>query len=149
MKIIPLTTLTVIAFWLTACTTTASSNSPIRVSDAQTAEVQSANNQQAKMKNVSQARKVATDATPIARFAPRYPASAARGGIEGWVSMSFDISPTGKTINIKVIDSVPDGVFDHQAQQALSKWIYKPRIVNGEAVIQSGLEVRLDFNLGK
>lgn len=77
---------------------------------------------------------------PIVRIAPRYPIAAARAGIEGWVTMSFTINEQGRPSNIKVIDSVPEGVFNEQAVLALSKWLYKPVIVDD-------MKVKLEFKL--
>lgn len=79
---------------------------------------------------------------------PTYPIDAARNRIEGYVRMSFDISESGEPVNIKVIKSVPEQVFDKAAIKALSKWKYAPKVVNGVAVIQKGLKVQLDFKLG-
>lgn len=88
-------------------------------------------------------------ATPIVRIDPKYPAAAARDGIEGWVKLSFDISPTGEVINVQVLDSEPRRVFDRSAAKALAGWKYKPQFVNGQAQTQSGLSVKLDFTLAK
>jgi protein TonB len=78
---------------------------------------------------------------------PTYPIHAARNRIEGYVQMSFDISESGDPINIKIIKSVPEQVFDKAAVKALSNWKYAPKVVNGNAVKQKDLEVRLDFKL--
>ncbi|WP_440905222.1 TonB family protein [Catenovulum sp. SX2] len=90
-----------------------------------------------------------TQATPIVRIDPKYPAIAARDGIEGWVKLSFDISPTGEVINVKVLESEPRRIFDRSAAKALAGWKYKPQFVDGQAKIQSGLSVKLDFTLAK
>lgn len=78
---------------------------------------------------------------------PTYPIHAARNRIEGYVQMSFDISESGDPINIKVLKSVPEQIFDKAAVKALSNWKYAPKVVNGVAVVQKDLEVRLDFKL--
>lgn len=87
------------------------------------------------------------DATPIVRIEPRYPAQAARDGIEGWVELSFTIDEVGGVIDVDVIDSQPKRIFDREAKKALSKWKYKPKIVDGKPVKQPGLTVKLDFSL--
>jgi TonB family protein len=66
---------------------------------------------------------------------------------EGWVRLSFDISETGNPINIKVIEANPERIFDNAAIKALTKWKYRPKFINGVAVIQRDLEVHLDFKL--
>lgn len=65
----------------------------------------------------------------------------------GFVLLSFDIDEAGKPINIRVIDSEPKLIFDKSAMSALSKWKYKPKVVDGVAVIQKNLKVQLDFEL--
>ncbi|EWH09674.1 TonB family protein [Catenovulum agarivorans DS-2] len=89
------------------------------------------------------------DATPIVRIEPRYPAQAARDGIEGWVELSFTIDEVGGVIDVDVINSEPRRIFDREAKKALAKWKYKPKIVDGKPVKQPGLTVRLDFTLAK
>ncbi|GEA06917.1 hypothetical protein KUL42_16780 [Alteromonas sp. KUL42] len=66
---------------------------------------------------------------------------------DGWVRMSFDITSSGTTENIKVIDSSPSGIFESEAIKALSKWKYKPKFIDGVAVKQTDLKVQLDFIL--
>ena len=87
------------------------------------------------------------DATPIVRIAPKYPPDAARDGREGWVKLQFTINEQGGVDDISVIDADPKRIFDREARRALSKWKYKPKIVDGKAVRQEGMFVQLDFKL--
>jgi len=86
-------------------------------------------------------------ARPIVRVEPKYPASAARDGLEGWVKLSFSISPSGTVDNIQVLDAEPKRVFNQAARRALAKWKYKPNIQAGKAQAQDGMMVMLDFKL--
>ena len=86
---------------------------------------------------------------PIVRVQPVYPQSAASNNTEGFVLMQFDITETGATDNITVVESEPEGVFDESALQAMAKWKYKPRIQGGQAQRQTGLTVQLDFQLAE
>ncbi len=86
-------------------------------------------------------------ARPIVRIEPKYPVTAARDGIEGWVELSFSISASGEVEQVTVINAEPRRIFDKAAKRALSKWKYKPSMVAGKAVAQDGLSVRLDFKL--
>jgi len=88
------------------------------------------------------------DATPIVRIEPKFPTKAARDGIEGWVQLSFEINELGGVENVKVINAQPKRVFDREARKALKKWKYKPKVVDGKAMRQTGLTVQLDFKLG-
>ncbi|MBX2813605.1 MAG: energy transducer TonB [Myxococcales bacterium] len=87
------------------------------------------------------------EAVPIVRIEPIYPRRAADQFIEGWVQLKFDITPTGATANVKVVAAQPKRIFDRAAVQAVSKWKYKPKVVEGQAMVQRGLLVRLDFKL--
>ncbi|PKG97531.1 M56 family metallopeptidase [Paraglaciecola sp. MB-3u-78] len=88
-------------------------------------------------------------AIPVIRIEPKYPVEAARDNQEGSVILQFDITQDGSTDNIEVIESFPQQVFDKNAITALKQWTYKPRIQGGQAQIQSGLKVQLDFKLDK
>ena len=84
-----------------------------------------------------------------ASSAPTYPKEAARNGVEGYVKMLFDITKDGKPYNIRVVESVPEGVFDEVAQYAVSTWAFPPKIVDGKAVVQTDMNVQLDYKLDK
>ncbi|MDO6474994.1 TonB family protein [Alteromonas sp. 1_MG-2023] len=86
-------------------------------------------------------------AQPVMRIDPVYPAEAAANNQEGSVILKFDISATGTTENIEIVDAFPDGVFDESARAALSQWEYKPRVQGGKAMRQTGILVQLDFRL--
>jgi len=87
------------------------------------------------------------DARPIVRVNPKYPIDALRNGIQGWVKLAFDISDIGQVINVKVIDSQPKRVFDKAARQALRKWKYRAKSIDGKQVQQQNFTVQLDFNM--
>ncbi|WP_298439326.1 energy transducer TonB [uncultured Ferrimonas sp.] len=89
------------------------------------------------------------DATPIVRIEPRYPVKAARDGKEGYVVLSFTINELGGVEDVKVVQAEPRRLFDQEARRALRKWKYKPKIVDGKPVKQTGQQVRLDFALDK
>ncbi len=87
------------------------------------------------------------DARPIVRISPKYPITAARDGIEGWVKLAFDINKLGEVVNISILDSNPKRIFDRAAKQALKKWKYKAKSMAGEFVNQTNQTVQLDFNM--
>ncbi|MFZ8198346.1 M56 family metallopeptidase [Alteromonas portus] len=88
------------------------------------------------------------EASPVKRVPPTYPEKAVQENVEGFVVLSFDITETGATDNVKVVKSVPAGVFDKSAIVALKQWVYKPRIQGGKGVRQIDLLVQLDYQLG-
>ncbi len=89
------------------------------------------------------------DAQPTVRINPAYPRDAQIKGIEGFVTLRFDISELGRPINVAVVKSHPRGVFEKQARKALRKWKYKPKMEDQKAVIQTNQTVTLDFQFEK
>ena len=87
------------------------------------------------------------DASPIVRINPKYPTSAARDGIEGWVQLSFNISPTGEVIDATIVNSEPKRIFDREALRAIKRWKYRPKVIEGVAQLQTSQTVQLDFKL--
>lgn len=89
------------------------------------------------------------DAQPIVRIEPKYPMQAQRNGTEGWVRLSFSINELGGVEDIKIIEAQPKRVFNRAAKRALKRWKYKPKVVDGKALKQTGLTVQLDFSMEK
>lgn len=88
-------------------------------------------------------------ATAIVRIDPKYPAEAAKNGIEGWVKLSFSIDTSGAVMDVQVLDANPKRIFDREAVKALKSWKYQPQLKDGKAVAQQGMQVQLDFSLDK
>ena len=88
-----------------------------------------------------------SEEVPIVRVEPIYPRRAAEQFIEGWVTLKFDITTTGATTNVKVVDANPKRIFDRAAARAVSKWKYRPKVVDGKALVTKNVKVRLTFKL--
>ena len=80
------------------------------------------------------------------RVAPDYPDTAMRKGIQGYVDVHFTITAQGAVTNVAVITSDPGEVFDRAATDAVRRWRYDPRVVDGQPV-DSQSQVRLQFRL--
>jgi len=88
------------------------------------------------------------DLVPLQRVNPVYPQEARRNKIEGYVKLELVISPEGGVIGAKIMESKPKGLFDSAAVQAVYKWRFKPKTVDGRAVEQKGTQ-RVVFELTK
>ena len=84
---------------------------------------------------------------PLFRVEPRYPRTAAARLIEGYVVVAFDISVDGRVLSPKVVKGEPQGVFDKAALDAVRRWKYKPKVVDGVALPQRGEQVKFAFGL--
>ena len=78
---------------------------------------------------------------------PKYPLQAARDNQQGWVEVEFTVTADGSVSNAHVIDSQPRRIFDRAATEAVSRWQFKPALINGTptAVV---LKRKLEFKLG-
>lgn len=88
-------------------------------------------------------------AIPLYRVEPKYPSRAKKQGAEGYVVMSFTIDPQGRPTDISVLDAKPRRLFEREAIQALRKWKYQPKVVDGKSIAQVGQTLRLDFKIQK
>jgi protein TonB len=84
------------------------------------------------------------DYLPIVRVAPVYPARALSRGLEGYVDMSFTVTPTGTVENPMILYST-SSLFDRAATQAVLKFKYKPRVVDGVPVAVPNVKTRISF----
>jgi periplasmic protein TonB len=83
---------------------------------------------------------------PIVRIEPNYPRDAVLRGLEGWVRLRFTINPDGTVSNPVVVAAEPPRVFNREAIQAILRWRFRPRIVDGEAVPREAEQV-IEFKL--
>ena len=90
-----------------------------------------------------------TDVVPLVRVDPEYPPRAKQRRIEGWVDIEFTIGPAGTIQNAKIIGANPRAVFEQAALRAVRRWRYSPKVVDGKAVAQPGVQVRVRFELDR
>jgi TonB family protein len=76
---------------------------------------------------------------------PKFPQYAADRNISGWVDLRFLVNTKGKTENIEIMDAEPKGSFEKAATRAVSKWRFKPLMVDGTPVEKFSI-VRLRFD---
>ncbi len=69
---------------------------------------------------------VATGLQPLQQFPPLYPRELAARGVEGWVTLTFDVRQDGTVGNIQVRDAKPRGAFEDAARKAVQRWRYQP-----------------------
>lgn len=88
------------------------------------------------------------DVIPIVRIEPQFPREALLNGVSGYVIVSFTIAEDGTVEpgTAKVTESSPPRMFDREALRAISRWKFKPRVVDGRPVKRPATQ-RLDFKL--
>ncbi|MHB8447895.1 MAG: energy transducer TonB [Rudaea sp.] len=90
---------------------------------------------------------VTTPAQLLKSVAPSYPPEAFRSRRQGWVEVQFTITADGKVTNAKVTNAQPSRIFDQAALEAVRRWTFKPRMVDGKAVEEQATR-RIEFKLG-
>jgi protein TonB len=85
------------------------------------------------------------DLYAILRVEPVYPPPATIRKISGWVDLEYTVLPNGSVTDIVVLRSSPSSVFEESAVNAISKWRFKPRVINGQPV-PARVEQRHNFN---
>ncbi|PKG83493.1 protein TonB [Colwellia sp. 75C3] len=87
------------------------------------------------------------DYLPIVKVAAIYPRRAQSRGIEGFVIVEFVVTKTGAVSNAVVVQAKPEGVFDRAALDAVAKFKYKPRVVDGIAMEVAGVQNKISFEI--
>jgi len=59
----------------------------------------------------------------------------------------FDIEEDGSVTNIRVIQAFSANLFEKYAVAAVSKWKFRPKIIDGNSVKQTNKTYVIDFNL--
>ncbi|MCP5144956.1 MAG: TonB family protein [Gammaproteobacteria bacterium] len=78
------------------------------------------------------------------RVSPRYPAAMQRNGIEGYVDIEFQVTPSGMVQDVVVVDGSPPGAFDASVLESAARLQYcptgKPGLVKRNMRIRFQLE---------
>lgn len=85
--------------------------------------------------------------TPLVRVQPMFPMQARMRKVSGTVLVEFDVTAEGTVANARVVNADPPGFFERAALDAINKWRYRPRQVDGRAVPVSNLYVSFSFKL--
>ncbi|MEM0955398.1 MAG: energy transducer TonB [Pseudomonadota bacterium] len=88
-----------------------------------------------------------TDVIPVVRTAPAYPRAAKQAKIEGYVTMAVTIRPDGTVSGVSVLESDPPRLFDRAAMDAMRRWKFRPKIVDGAPQSQRARQT-IEFKLG-
>ncbi len=65
---------------------------------------------------------------------PIYPAAAAKGNLQGTVTLRFVVGSDGEVRDPEVKESNPAGVFDDAALEAIGQWTFRPAVKDGKQV---------------
>ncbi len=84
--------------------------------------------------------------TPIEQTRALYPNKGIRSGQEGWVRVSFIVTPEGKAIDPVIVDSVGGTEFDKSVRNAVSEWTFEPP---GELLANNTVDIRLEIHDGR
>jgi len=95
---------------------------------------------------VTKSVKINRELTPIRRIPPVFPRRFTTGDVSGYCRVRFDIAPKGNPVNVTV-SLCTNQELKAPSVKSVMKWKYTPEIQNGRAVIRSGLETIIRFDL--
>ncbi|WP_164553013.1 energy transducer TonB [Pseudomonas viridiflava] len=107
---------------------------------------QSQAQQQTQQQTQSQAAADSSQYQPLSKEAPDYPERALDKGIEGDCTVVYDVSPQGKVVNPQVQGSCHP-LFMRPSLAAAETFRYQPRIVEGRAVMVSGVKNTFHYRI--
>ncbi len=85
------------------------------------------------------------DAQPIRPPLPSYPQRAAERGIEGSCDVRFDVDTRGRPYNVSA--QCTDGVFTREAERAVERVEFAPKIIRGKPAERKNVVYPISFNL--
>ena len=86
------------------------------------------------------------DYLPIVKVAPMYPRRAQSQGLAGDCDLEFTVTSQGTTADVRVIECTSP-LFEKASVQAVLKFKYRPRLVNGTAIAVPGIRHRITFEM--
>ena len=87
---------------------------------------------------------------PIVKVAPIYPRRAQTRGITGFCIVTYPVTTTGAIRDPYVeseSDCSPKGIFERASIKAATKFKYKPRVVDGQAIEVAGVQNKFTYEL--
>lgn len=87
------------------------------------------------------------DVQPIQSPAPQYPSRALERGLSGLCEVYFDVDSSGQPYNVQATCS--KRIFKIEAEAAVSKAKFAPKIVNGLPVERTNVVYPIEFNIAK
>ncbi len=76
--------------------------------------------------------------------APRYPRTAERRNVSGWVDVIFTVTTDGTVAEVEIAGSEPGNTFVDAATRAVERWEFEPVVENGQ-VVEKRAGVRMMF----
>ena len=80
---------------------------------------------------------------------PAYPSAAKAAGVEGHAVVEYRVDLEGRVRDPRIVESVPEGVFDAAALAAIRSWRYQPFDDGAGVRSVDGVRSRFDFLLGE
>jgi TonB family protein len=75
-----------------------------------------------------------------------YPRRALTRNVEGWVEISYTVTPKGKVVDVKALRADPVGIFESAATDAVRRLSYKPVMKDGTPIAVT-TKIRVAFRL--
>ena len=88
-----------------------------------------------------------TDVVALRKVDPKYPTKAVQAGLEGYVIMDVYIDATGSVTKASVIESKPKRIFERAALQAVKRYKFQPKMIDGKPQPQRAKQ-KIVFRLG-
>ncbi len=80
---------------------------------------------------------------------PVYPAAAREAGVQGYVTVRYDVSAEGAVVNLRVLEAAPVGTFEAAVLEAVGQWRFRPPVLGGDATAVRDRVSTLEFRLGE
>lgn len=74
----------------------------------------------------------------VKAVAPRYPESARRKGLVGYVLLEYVVDERGRAQDVVVLEAVPSNTFERSSVRALKSSKFEPTTIDGELVTVAG-----------
>jgi periplasmic protein TonB len=85
---------------------------------------------------------------PIVQVAPMYPRRAEDLGLEGFVLLEFTVTREGLVRDPRILES-SNPIFDRAAVEAVLRFRYRPRVIDGEPLEVPGVRFRITFQISQ